>query len=153
VGTGPGDSTVSYGPNLKKVIPELIMLIAFLVFGFASALQTEHWFDPQWHGRARIAGWASMALWPLPIVRLFRLLFCRWVIRIQGDLVESRASMWRDWKFHLSEMKSVRPIRMGRYASTIVELVDGRRHWLFDRYVELPEDADLRGILRAAQNP
>lgn len=105
-----------------------------------------------WQGRVRWTFWPIVLLLPLPIIRTARLLFSEWAIRIEGDLLLTRASMWRDFSYRFAEVKNVSPkeLEWGRATSryTQVELWDGRRHGVFDRYLDMPDDFDLIAILK-----
>jgi hypothetical protein len=138
--------------HFRRVILELVIMAGVFVFAFASAVFAESLFEPQWHGRARWSSWPAVLLLPWPMIRLVRLLFSRWAIRIDGDRIETRASMWRDFSYRFAEVRQVvtRDLGSGRLLSnyTIVALLDGRRHWVFDRYLDMPDDFDLVATLK-----
>jgi hypothetical protein len=152
-GGGPVDSTLVFTPKRRRIVVELIGMVAIFAVAYALAVHTEYWVDPPWVERTRWGVWPALLLFPVLIVRVFRLLFCRWAIRIQGDLVESRASLLRDFSFRLGDVRGSVVAGETWHAYTRVELIDGRRYVFVDRYVRLPDGMDLPAILRAAQNP
>ena len=138
--------------NFRRVILELGVVVSIWAFAFISAVFTESLYDPMWYGRARWSSWPAVVLLAWPMIRLIRLLVSRWGIRIDGNLLQTKASMWRDFSYRIGDVAQVVPknLSSGRLRSnyTIVELLDGSRHWVFDRYLDVPDDFDLVAILR-----
>lgn len=138
----------------------LLSLAAFLgvwILCMHPLLFPETWASSSSSGRygvARAFSYPVALLAPWPIVRLVRLVFSSWAIRVDGDRVHSQASAWRDFSFHLSEIRglSIQTVTlrhnwvqqfMKPRSSTRVELTDGRRHNFFDHFVALPEGDNL----------
>jgi len=164
--TPTDQSVVVLDRKLGPVLRALAVFLGFWSLCVHVLLFPESWApDPSWPSqvgrywlmRAISYPVSVLALWP--IVRLIRLAASRWAFRIEGNSVYSRASAWRDFSFRLSEIRelSVQELTLEdnwfyrRFMEprrwTRVELNDGRRHHFFDRYVVLPENADLISIL------
>jgi hypothetical protein len=138
--------------HFRRVLIELLVWTVVFVFAFASAMFTESFYEPQWQGRARWSTWPVVLLAPWPMIRLLRLLFSRWAIHIDGDRLETRASMWRDFSYRFSEVRRVVPIEQGRFRYTKVELIDGRSHGVTDRYLDMSNNFDLVAMLKGDQS-
>lgn len=109
-----------------------------------------------WPGRVACHFIAVGAPWL--IVRLTRMLFSRWVVKVEDGAVYSRSSPWRDFVFPLSDARVIELVDhpTGSFTGrtrpwTRVTLSDGQRHTLGDIYTRLPKGVYIADVLRDAQ--
>lgn len=135
-------------PNRRRIGAELVFVLLLAAVAVVGVFYVESvpGLDPIWYGRTRWSLAPLLLLLPFAIILLARLVASQWAIKADDSALHSRASL-RRFSVPIATISSLSTTHQGRWAYTVVETDDGRRRWLIDRYVSVPDDSSLASIL------
>lgn len=135
-------------PKRGRIGAELVFVLLLAAIAVVGVFYVElvPGLDPAWYGRTRWSLAPLLLLLPIPIIQLGRLIASQWAIKADSFALHSRASL-RRFSVPIATVSSISTTHQGRWAYSVVETDDGRRRWLFDRYIRVPDDSTVASIL------